>query len=82
MRRWIARSVWAMAVLAAISSAEAKTHPPRPVTPSRYCVRAVYQYRGRTYERITYPGYIHKLPPPAFLYYGYPQNGSTSGVGF
>ena len=32
--------------------------------------------------RTTYPGKINGFPPPAFLYYGYPQSGFSYGVGF
>lgn len=46
--------------------------------PSSYGVWATYRYRGTVTRRYTYPGYTTGYPPPAFLYYGYPQSGAYS----
>jgi hypothetical protein len=50
--------------------------------PSAYKVKVIYHYKGHTYYRYAYPGYANGFPPPAFLYYGYPQSGYSYGVGF
>jgi hypothetical protein len=31
--------------------------------------------------RQVYSGYSSNLPPPAFLYYGYPHSGDDTGIG-
>ena len=40
-----------------------------------------YYGPGYVKYRYTYPGYVNGFPPPAFLYYGYPQSGSGSNPG-
>ena len=76
--------VAAFALLLAAGAAEAARYPHTrlPMPNSRYGVMATYKYKGRVVQRYTYPGYIHQLPPPAFLHYGYPQSGYSYGPGF
>ena len=74
--------------VSAASGVEVPAYPPRvtprgkPRRPSSYGVNLYYPQDGGLPRRYTYPGYKNGFPPPAFLYYGYPQNGSTTGVGF
>ena len=80
IRRWI---VIALGVIALASQAEAATAiGPYKKTKSRYETIVVIRKNGNVTYRQTYPGYINGFPPPAFLYYGYPQSGHTHGVGF
>jgi hypothetical protein len=79
MQRW--GVILVLLATVALGSAMASAAPPRR-SPSGYAVRVTYHYRGRTVTRITYPGYVQGFPPPAFLYYGYPQSGFSYGVGF
>jgi hypothetical protein len=71
--------------VAATATQEASAAPrQRPVKRTRSGYEAIVIVRkpsGVTY-RTTYPGYINGFPPPAFLYYGYPQSGFSYGVGF
>lgn len=70
------------------SGVEVPGYPPRvtprgkPRRPSSFGVYLYYPQDGGQPRRYTYPGYKNGFPPPAFLYYGYPQNGSTTGIGF
>lgn len=49
---------------------------------SQYGVRVIYSGPGYQKSRYTYPGYVNGFPPPAFLYYGYPNSGFSYGTGF
>jgi len=84
MRRSFKTLLVAAAILGAAGPAEAaqRRRPRVPHSPSRYGVMATYHYKGQVIQRYTYPGYVDQLPPPAFLYYGYPQSGFSYGVGF
>lgn len=59
-------------------------YPKRKAYPrSGYGVWENYYDRGQLVKRqFTYPGKAWNVPPPAFLYYGYPQSGYSYGVGF
>ena len=85
MRAWLLSLVVLSLVCGTAVAAKAGRAPYSPrlrPSPSRYGVMATYHYQGRVVQRYTYPGYVHQLPPPAFLYYGYPQSGHSHGVGF
>ena len=71
--------------MAALVAQDCKAGPPqRPLkkTKSGYEVTAIVRKNNCVTYRTTYPGYINGFPPPAFLYYGYPQSGFSYGVGF
>ena len=71
--------------LAALIAQDCQAVPPqRPLkrTKSGYEATVIVRKNNRVTYRTTYPGYINGFPPPAFLYYGYPQSGFSYGVGF
>jgi hypothetical protein len=80
------RFLVATMLVASIALATAPLHAAGPKPPpgfgkSQYGVRVTYHSPGYVKYRYTYPGYINGFPPPAFMYYGYPQSGAGSNPG-
>ena len=71
----------ASATVAQEASAAPRQRPVKRTRSGYEAIVAVRKSTGVTY-RTTYPGYVNGFPPPAFLYYGYPQSGFSYGVGF
>jgi len=80
VKRWMALVILVASLAAPAVAGETAEGPIVSVLrrPSSYGVWATYRYRGAVTRRYTYPGYTAGFPPPAFLYYGYPQSGSYS----
>ena len=71
-----------VAVSAAAQPAVRRYQYPRQRSQSAYGVWVKSYRHGQPTYRFTYPGYINNFPPPANLYYGYPQSGHSYGIGF
>jgi hypothetical protein len=81
MKRFAAMFALAMAAASAEAAAPPRCQP-LPRTRSGYEATVIVRKNNQVTYRTTYPGKINGFPPPAFLYYGYPQSGFSYGVGF
>jgi|GEM_PF-4275911 len=80
------QALLALAILGCLAAGAHATPPQkrpwvnRDVSPSRYGVYVKTIRNGKPAYRYTYPGYEAGFPPPAWLYYGYPQSGHSYGA--
>ena len=82
MRRICLAVLLCVAATAASEASAASRQRPQKKTRSGYEAIVIVRKNNHVSYRTTYPGYINGFPPPAFLYYGYPQSGFSHGVGF
>jgi hypothetical protein len=82
MKRFAAIFALAIATASTTEAAVPAHHRPLPRTRSGYEATIIVRKNNHVTYRTTYPGKINGFPPPAFLYYGYPQSGFSYGVGF
>jgi hypothetical protein len=68
----------ALALGVAQAQAGQRKYPPRYQVSSNYKHMTVVR-DGQLTSRYVYRGYERNLPPPSFLYYGYPHSGDDGG---